>query len=122
MMIGSFATSAAGAAPDALRELEARHPGHQAVGDDEVRDEPVLQEAQRLLPVLGLGHVVTQAGEFRDHYAPHDAVVVCHQNLRAARIQELIASLSASVHITDLRHRVGIVGPKTKGIVTCRRA
>ena len=82
-----------GAVPDAPGELQARHPGHQAVGDDEVRDEPVLQKAQRLLTVLGLGHIVAEAGELRDDDALHDAVVVCHEDLRTAGIQELIASL-----------------------------
>jgi hypothetical protein len=102
------------AAPDTPDELEAVRTGHQAICDEEIGDVPSLEQLQSRLAVRDLGNVVAESGELRNHYAPHDAVVVGYQNLRVARIQGLIASLSIYVHTGQ--RRLGII--ETERIVT----
>ena len=75
-LIGRFLPQVV-ARPD---ELEAVHPGHELVGDKEIRYFAIGETVHGLLSILGLGDLVPKSGELRGHDAPHYPIIVRNKN------------------------------------------
>src|SRR3712207_4774260 len=80
-----------GVLAESPNELKAVHPGHQAIGYEEVGNLTALQHLQRLLAVFDVGNVVAEPGELGHHDPPYHPVVVGHQNSRTVRVQRSLA-------------------------------